>query len=50
VVAVGSYDDLQYIVMEKYGPSVKHMIKKSKYDRFTQKTAVQIGLQLVDSL
>jgi serine/threonine protein kinase len=36
--------------MEKYGPSLQVMLKNSKYGRFTIKTAVQIGAQIIDRL
>jgi hypothetical protein len=33
-----------YIVMCKYGPSLKQMLRRSKHKRFSLKTAVQICL------
>lgn len=41
---------LRYVVMQKYGPSLKFMLKRNKKKRFRIKTVVQIGLQLLDRL
>lgn len=43
-------DNLQYIVMNKYGPSLKMMLRRTKSKRFSIKTAIQIGMQLIDRL
>jgi hypothetical protein len=37
-------DNLQYIVMNKYGPSLKMMLRRTKSKRFSIKTAIQIGM------
>lgn len=42
--------DLYFIIMRRYGPSIKQMIRRSVYKRFSVKTAIQIGLQLLDRL
>ena len=39
-----------YIIMEKYGLSLKEMLRHAKTQRFSLKTAVQIGIQLIDRL
>lgn len=36
--------------MPKYGPSLKMMLRRSRYKRFSIKSSVQIGLQLIDRL
>ena len=40
---------MSYLIMEKYGPSLKEILAKSIYGRFSQKTSVQIGTQLIDN-
>ena len=45
-----SSDGLQYLIMTKFGPTLRQMLLKSKFQRFTVKTSVQIGLQLIDNL
>jgi casein kinase 1 len=41
---------IYYIIMERYGPSLKTMLRQSKYERFSIKSAIQIGRQLIDRL
>lgn len=36
--------------MHKYGPSLKMMLRRMKSKRFSIKTAIQIGIQLIDRL
>jgi serine/threonine protein kinase len=36
--------------MKKYGPSLKAVLRRSKYKRFSIKSTVQIGMQLLDRL
>jgi serine/threonine protein kinase len=43
-------NDLYFIILRRYGPSIKQMIRRSVYKRFSVKTAIQIGLQLLDRL
>ena len=43
-------EGLQYIIMYKYGPSLKMMLRRTKLKRFSIKTAIQIGIQLIDRL
>jgi hypothetical protein len=33
-----------YIILERYGPNLRFVLRKMKYEKFTLKTAVQIGL------
>jgi hypothetical protein len=35
---------ISYLILKKYGLSLFDMLQKSKFQRFTIKTAVQIGL------
>ena len=49
-IAEGEYAGMSYIIMLKYGPSLKEMLNKSNYCRFSYKTSIQIGGQLIDSL
>lgn len=37
-------EGLQYIIMNKYGPSLKSMLRRTKLKRFSIKTAIQIGI------
>lgn len=39
-----------YIIMKKYGPDLQKMLDSSRYGRFSVKTTVQVGLQLIDRL
>lgn len=39
-----------YVIMQKYGPSLKCMLKRSQKKRFRIKSVVQIGMQLLDRL
>jgi hypothetical protein len=39
-----SSTDHYYIVIGKYGSSLKDMLRHSKYQRFSIKTSVQIGI------
>jgi hypothetical protein len=49
LVTNGKSDEgLFYIILTKYGPNLKTVLDKVNYKRFTLKTAVQIGLQLLD--
>jgi hypothetical protein len=41
-------DGLSYIILNRYGPNLRAVLAKMKYERFTIKTAVQIGLQIID--
>jgi casein kinase 1 len=41
---------IQYVIMQKYGPSLKLMLRKTKAKRFHIKSAIQIGLQMIDRL
>ena len=42
LVEEGTHENFQYIIMEKFGPSLQEMIARSKFGRFSVKTAVQI--------
>ena len=37
-------------MLQKYGPNLKTVLEKMRHERFTIKTAVQIGLQTIDQL
>lgn len=51
VIAHGNLPgNLMYIIMPKYGPSLKQMLRRSRYKRFSIKSSVQIGIQLLDRL
>lgn len=43
-------NNIQYVIMQKYGPSLKQMLRRTKTKRFHIKTAIQIGLQMIDRL
>lgn len=36
--------------MQKYGPSLKHMLRRTKRQRFSIKTGIMIGIQLMERL
>ncbi len=42
--------DLQYIIMEKLGYNLKQLLRKNTKHKFTLKTVVQIGIQLIQNL
>jgi serine/threonine protein kinase len=50
MITHGSANGHFYIIMMNYGQNLKQMLRASKYSRFSLKTAVQIGIQLIDRL
>jgi serine/threonine protein kinase len=50
LITYGSANGHFYVIMAKYGKNLRQMMRESKYNRFSLKTAVQIGLQLIDQL
>lgn len=45
-----TYEGFKYFIMVKYGPNLKQMLRKCKAKRFSIKTALQIGMQIVERL
>ncbi len=39
---------MTYLIMTKYGPNLKHMLRKHKKKRFSIKTSIEIGLQMLE--
>lgn len=50
LVTSGIAEGITFIIMEKNGPNLKSMLRKCKTKRFSIKTALQIGIQMVDRL
>lgn len=45
VIATGTTEtDLKYFVIEKFGPTLKYILKKTKNGKFSVKTSIQIGI------
>ena len=42
-------DGKNFIVLEKLGPSLKNALKERNGSRFSKKTVIQIGIQLVSA-
>ena len=45
IVSHGTFPNgLMYMIMPKYGPSLKQLLRRSRFRRFSIKTSVQIGM------
>ena len=52
LIAHGIFPQTGYmwLALEKLGPNLKHLLKRNHKNRFSTKTTIQIGIQLIDRL